>query len=138
MFIHSKMYEVELANNNILSGLLVYDIIIVPVVSIAFFFLSGRKFNNLIRLGYFLAIVCIITALLHRYYIWTYTGDTTSGIEYTSNMYVILTTELASFIGFIILITIGFFMPVSVPQNNRLNVVVRRPNNSSYRGIVPK
>ena len=104
------MTDVELADNNILSNLILYDIIIVPVVSIVFFFISGRKFNNAIRLGYFLAIICIFTSLLHRLYLYTYVDDNSNSVVmYTNVMYVILTLEVSSFIGFGIFFLIGWF-----------------------------
>ena len=105
------MSEADLTNNNIISSFIVYDIIIVP--GIVVFFILIKKFNGIIRIAYFLGLVCFITAILHRYYIWSYTGDTSTGITYTDNMYVILTVELATFIAFIVLILIGFFIPAS-------------------------
>ena len=104
------MSDTELINDNIMSNVLIYDIVIVPVTCLLFFFLSGRKFNTTIRVGYFLAILCIFTALLHRLYIYTYETDTAdSNITYTNVMYVILTVELSSFISYGIFLLIGLF-----------------------------
>ena len=105
------MSEIELINNNIMSNLLSYDIVIVPVTCVLFFFLSGRKFNGMIRLGYFVAIMCIFASIIHRIYIYTYVSDTTdSTIVYTNMMYVTLTVELATFIFYGIFLLIGLFI----------------------------
>ena len=102
------MDNTELINDNFFTVLMKYDFIIVPVTCLIFFFISGRKFNGINRLIYFLALVCIVASIIHLIYIYTYVSDTTdSTVTYTNVMYVILTLELSSFILYGIFLLIG-------------------------------
>jgi hypothetical protein len=145
------MDSTDLINDNFFSVLLKYDFIIVLGICVGYFIFcvfTQKTFSNITRIAYFLGIICLIASSLHLIYDYLFINDTdnssASTIVYTSNMYVILTIEAASFIAFGLLFIIGLFVgnnnQIVVKKNNSFksnknNSVVKK--NNSFKAIVP-
>lgn len=146
------MDSTDLINDNFFSVVLKYDFIIVLGVCVGYLIFcvfTQKTFSNITRIAYFLGIICLIASSLHLIYDHMFINETdnssASTITYTSNMYVILTIEAASFIAFGLLFIIGLFVgnnnEIIIKKNNSFksnknNSVVKK--NNSFKAIVPQ